>query len=135
VALAVAFAFLFPSTKLFIFPIPFPVKAWIAMTGFVAVSVILILGSIAPGIAHSAHLGGMAFGAAYMLWLRHRMRRSREACGPEGARLAEGDPAGWDMATLRVRLEPILMKVSRTGLNGLSDEEREILREAQRRFG
>lgn len=133
-ALAVAFAFLFPSAKLFIFPIPFPVKAWMAMAGFVAVSVILIFVSIAPEIAHSAHLGGMAFGAAYMLWLRHRMNQSRENYGGEGGMAAGGPPAGWDIKTLRARVDPILMKVSRNGLASLSEEEQEILREAQRRF-
>jgi membrane associated rhomboid family serine protease len=130
--LAVAFAFLFPSARLFVFPLPFPVKARTAMIGFVILSVILIFFTVAKGIAHSAHLGGMAFGTGYMLWLRRRVRCSRQG-GERG--VLESDPSGWDMPTLRRELEPILTKISSHGLAGLSERERTVLREAQRRFG
>lgn len=67
-----AFGMLFPEERIFIFPLPVPIKAkW-----FVAIYAVLEL-SLGPGmpgdsVAHFAHLGGMLFG--YLLiryWQRH----------------------------------------------------------------
>lgn len=67
-----AFGMLFPEERIFIFPLPVPIKAkW-----FVAIYAVLelSLGLRMPGdsVAHFAHLGGMLFG--YLLiryWQRH----------------------------------------------------------------
>jgi membrane associated rhomboid family serine protease len=57
-----AYAYLFPNTELFIFPIPFPIKAKWAIVGIAAID---LFGGVYPTgsqIAHFAHLGGIAMG-------------------------------------------------------------------------
>lgn len=63
-----AFAFLFPNTKFFIIPFPFPIKAKY-MVGLMAA--LDIFGGFYPGgidnVAHFAHLGGMVMGFILVL--------------------------------------------------------------------
>ena len=47
---------------MFVFPIPFPIKAKYFVMGYAALEIYLGFGSSADGIAHFAHLGGMIFG-------------------------------------------------------------------------
>lgn len=57
-----AFAYLFPNTQLIIFPIPFPIKAKYAVAIMAGID---LFGGVNPapsGIAHFAHLGGLAMG-------------------------------------------------------------------------
>ena len=67
------FGVLFPNQPLFIFPLPFPIKAkW-----FVAVYVVieLLMGLQAnDGVAHFAHLGGMLFGFLLIVYWRKKYR-------------------------------------------------------------
>ncbi|MGA3094133.1 MAG: rhomboid family intramembrane serine protease [Dehalococcoidales bacterium] len=57
-ALGGALAVLRPSMRVIFFPIPVPMPLWIAIVGsFVVLTLI-------PGVAWTAHLGGLAFGAA-----------------------------------------------------------------------
>ena len=65
-----AAAFFFPNAKLFIIPIPFPIKAIYFVFFYIALEVIEFL-SIKDGIAHLAHLGGMLFGWLLMLYWKH----------------------------------------------------------------
>ncbi len=59
----VAFAFLFPNTQLIIMPIPIPVKAKWAITGFVALDLFGGFSQVGKdNIAHFAHLGGALTG-------------------------------------------------------------------------
>lgn len=70
-----AFAFLFPHSRvMLIFP-PIPMKAWVLVTGFAVIELLSgVLGTV-QGVAHFAHLGGM-LGAALMLfyWRRNSFR-------------------------------------------------------------
>ena len=66
--LLAAFAYLFPNTELFMFPIPFPVKAKYAIAIIAAID---IFGGLNPGsdnIAHFAHLGGLIMGFILVLY-------------------------------------------------------------------
>lgn len=68
--LLAAFAYTFPKIEFFIIPIPFPIKAKYLALGLVAIN---IFGGISgsDGIAHYAHLGGMAMGFILVLtWLK-----------------------------------------------------------------
>lgn len=69
-----AFGMTFPEERLFIIPIPFPIKAkW-----FVCMyAVIEIFEGIsgADGVAHFAHLGGMLFGLLLILYWRNAAQR------------------------------------------------------------
>lgn len=73
----VGFAYLFPNTELFIFFIPFPIKAKWAAIGYVAID---LFGGIAnfsgDNIAHFAHLGGALTGFLLaLLWNKTDRRR------------------------------------------------------------
>ncbi len=61
--LLAAFAYLFPDTKFYIIPFPFPIKAKFMVAIYAAID---LFGGLHPGgadnIAHFAHLGGMVMG-------------------------------------------------------------------------
>lgn len=61
-AILLAFGMTFPNERIFIFPLPIPIKAkWFVMF-YVAIELFSALGSPGDGVAHMAHLGGMLFG-------------------------------------------------------------------------
>jgi membrane associated rhomboid family serine protease len=57
-----AFAYLFPNTQLVIFPFPVPIKAKFAVAIMAAIDLFGGVYSTGSGIAHFAHLGGLAMG-------------------------------------------------------------------------
>ena len=58
-------------SKMFIFPIPFPVKAKYFVIGYAVLEMVLgITGS--DGVAHFAHLGGMLFGFILIIYWRKK---------------------------------------------------------------
>lgn len=60
--LLLAFAMTFPEERLFIIPIPFPIKAKWYVIGLMVLDLLSALGTSSDGVAHLAHLGGMLFG-------------------------------------------------------------------------
>lgn len=67
-----AFGMTFPEERIFIFPLPVPIKAkWFVMF-YVAIELFSALSGPGDGVAHTAHLGGMLFGF-FMIryWNRH----------------------------------------------------------------
>lgn len=71
-AILLAFGMTFPNERIFIFPLPIPIKAkWFVMF-YVAIELFMALGSSNDGIAHTAHLGGMLFGFLMIrFWRKH----------------------------------------------------------------
>jgi membrane associated rhomboid family serine protease len=69
-----AFAWYFPRQRLIIIPIPIPMPAWLLVTLYALVELLLGLTGRQQGVAHFAHLGGMLGGALCILyWMtRHR---------------------------------------------------------------
>lgn len=66
-----AFGMLFPNSQMFVFPIPFPIKAKFFVIGYAVIELFAGLGASGDGIAHFAHLGGMIFGFFLMMhWKR-----------------------------------------------------------------
>ena len=66
-----AFGITYPNERLFIIPIPFPIKAKYLIFGYIIIEVLQFFGS-KDGVAHLAHLGGMLFGYLLMLyWKKH----------------------------------------------------------------
>jgi membrane associated rhomboid family serine protease len=61
--LLAAFAYLFPDTKFYILPFPFPIKAKYMVAIYAAID---LFGGFHPGatdnVAHFAHLGGLVMG-------------------------------------------------------------------------
>ena len=67
-----AFGMLFPNSQMFVFPIPFPVKAKYFVMGYAALEIFLGLGAWTDGVAHFAHLGGMIFGFILIMYWRKK---------------------------------------------------------------
>ena len=61
-AVLLAFGMIFPNERIFIFPLPVPIKAKWFVCGYAAIELFLAVNSSGDGVAHFAHLGGMLFG-------------------------------------------------------------------------
>ena len=76
--LLLAFGMAYPRRELIIFPIPVPIQAWLAVTLYGALELYLGVTRTAPGIAHFAHLGGMATGFVLIRYWQAQRRRPRQ---------------------------------------------------------
>ena len=108
------------------------------------------LGGSAPldQVAHSAHLAGLLYGYLYRRfdlrysrllagwnWPRmRRMARSLTKRKPESVRLYSPPDESAPTTDLKLRVDEILAKISAQGESSLTESEREILKEASRRF-
>lgn len=63
-----AFGYLLPNERMFIFPLPIPIRAKFFVVGYAIIELTSALAQRGDGVAHCAHLGGMLFG---FLLLRH----------------------------------------------------------------
>jgi membrane associated rhomboid family serine protease len=70
--LLLAFALLFPQRRVIIFPIPVPVPAWLFVTIYGGIELLLGVTGTQAGVAHFAHLGGLLGG---WLMIRYGGRR------------------------------------------------------------
>lgn len=69
-----AFGVTFPNERMFIFPLPVPIKAKYFVIGYAVLELLLGFGNRGDGVAHFAHLGGMIF--AWFLILYWRQTRN-----------------------------------------------------------
>lgn len=71
-AVLLAFGMMFPDERMFIIPIPIPIKAKWIVIGSVVIELLSAMGSSGDGVAHVAHLGGMLFGFILIkYWQKH----------------------------------------------------------------
>ncbi|HEX2613665.1 MAG TPA: rhomboid family intramembrane serine protease [Fibrobacteria bacterium] len=125
-ALLVAFAWFYPEQRLLMFFF-FPVPARYAVLILGGISLLLINST---GVAHVAHLGGAVFAWVYLKWFwapsrggflaqwRQRRNRNRwEKAMRDGERLREA----------MEDIDPILRKISESGINSLTRSERKRL--------
>jgi membrane associated rhomboid family serine protease len=71
-AILLAFGMIFPNERIFIFPLPIPIKAKWFVCGYAAIELFSAINSTGDGVAHMAHLGGMLFGFLMIrYWNRH----------------------------------------------------------------
>lgn len=141
-ACVIAFATLFPDRQLTIllfFVIPVPVKAKYLAFFLVALDVVPLLEHAPSGVAHLAHLGGAAFGYVYIKhlgygpapvwtrWLAKLTPRRRPSARP--AEQTRGTMSPEDF--VREKVDPILDKISRDGMQSLTPAERKILDQAR----
>ena len=69
-----AFGMLFPNSQMYVFPIPFPIKAKFFVIGYAVIELVLGMSQTADGVAHFAHLGGMIFGFLLILYWKKKRR-------------------------------------------------------------
>ena len=74
-AILLGFGMLFPNQPMFIFPLPFPIKAKYFVIGYALIELFSGLANN-PGdnVAHFAHLGGMIFGFILIMYWRKKDR-------------------------------------------------------------
>lgn len=145
---ALAFAMFWPDARLFVFPLPVPVKAkWLVI--FLATMSLLsaVLGA-RDGVAHLAHLGGFLFGFIFLrvegsvrerareVFTRPRLahvvppRRSRER---SRAARETVKPNGHDTAVYD-EVDRVLDKISEQGMDSLTPEEQRLLTDVSKRL-
>lgn len=71
-----AFGMMFPNTSMFVFPLPFPIKAKFFVIGYAIIEIFMGFGSSGDGVAHFAHLGGMIFGFLLIMYWRKKNKNN-----------------------------------------------------------
>ena len=66
-----SFGMTFPNERLFIFPLPIPIKAKYFVVGYAVLELMAAFGRPGDGVAHFAHLGGMLVGLLLLLYWRN----------------------------------------------------------------
>ena len=149
-----AFGMLFPEQRMFIFPLPVPIKAKWMVCIWIAIELLSALGTSGSQVAHFAHLGGMLFGYIMIrYWRNHpgggyggygRSRgqqffdRMKDNWERRSHRRADDtrrqDPrreSDWDYNARRKaeqdEIDRILDKVRRSGYDSLTEEEKRKL--------
>jgi membrane associated rhomboid family serine protease len=133
------FAMFWPRERVYIWGI-LPLEAWLLATLLVVGSLWSGVTSVGTGVAHFAHLGGLAFGFGYLKrreWRRGEPKRnfqSRIAATPPASLSDRTALDRWeaiDTALLhelnRQEVEALLRRVRAEGVRGLSQAERAFL--------
>lgn len=150
-ALLLAFGMLFPEQKMFIIPIPIPIKAKWMIIGSIVIELFSALAAPGDQVAHLAHLGGMVFGFFLIrYWRRHpdydyadnrgtqlfnemRAKWDRHARkqDPRPSESARYDNPDWDYnakkQALQEETDRILDKIRKSGYDSLTKEEKQTL--------
>lgn len=139
--LLVAFAMLYPDTPILLgFFLPVPAKVFVLI--YAVMEFLSARQFASDGIGHITHLAGMAVAFVYLKadwrpraaverWRRKLKARSRRlrVVEPPARRPRPAEPAGeWD-----AELDAILDKISREGIDSLTEAELRKLRERSRR--
>ena len=66
-----SFGMTYPNERMFIFPLPVPIRAKYFVIGYAAIELLSALSQRGDGVAHIAHLGGMLFGLLLLLYWRN----------------------------------------------------------------
>lgn len=132
--LLMAFGILFPNQLIFIWGI-FPVKAKYFVIGIGILEFLTAISATHTGIAHFAHLGGMLFGLIYMKWDALRGLLSDWQHEQERRRHLK---VVWDREQEKEKLQrevdELLDKISRHGVESLTEQERERLEKASQKM-
>jgi len=144
----VAFAMLWPDAELFVFPLPFPVRARTLILILVGLDIVFSQLTPQDGVAHLAHVGGAGFGYLFFR-LQALSRRSPHpppravervvmvqsgSAEPERRtppapirprRRADADPVA-------AEVDRVLDKISEQGIGSLTPAERRFLDEVSR---
>ena len=150
-AILLAFGMIFPNERIFIFPLPIPIKAkWFVMF-YVAIDLFSAMSSSGDNVAHMAHLGGMLFG--YLMiryWNNHptagygrsngrqffdRLKENFEKRSQPKMKVHKGGTNDreddWEFNARKKQnqeeIDRILYKIRRSGYDSLTKEEKQKL--------
>lgn len=159
-AILLAFGMTFPEDRIFIFPLPVPIKAKWFVIGYAAIELFSAMSSPGDGVAHMAHLGGMLFGFFLIrYWQKHpsthftrsgdqqffegirrffddrRQRHNSSMHAEQTRRTATREDDREYNARKKARqdeIDAILDKIRRSGYDSLTKQEKQTLFDASR---
>lgn len=127
-----AFGMTFPDNRIFIFPLPVPIKAKYFVAGYAVIELLSGFGSSNDGVAHFAHLGGMLFGLLLLLCWRNGGGRSNNNSRwyDQGGHYDRGQGSGMSQwfGKFKKRMQRPKMHVTRGGKFGQDMDYREAER-------
>ena len=153
--LMVAFAWYWPDAPIYVFPFPVPIAAKWLVTFAVAISLVLALPPFngGDGVAHLAHLGGVAAGFLYLkaqdLRLGRAERHLRRVSEPSvlvtpaprggvarggGGNAPQPKPRRAPDDRAHAEIDRVLDKISASGIESLTPAERKFLTEMSRQM-
>jgi len=148
-----AYGLTFPESVILVMMI-IPMKAKYAVLVFGLIELMSTAAGSSGGIAHLAHLGGMVTGFIFLkltipslsagggmggdlggTWRRWQTKRRMKIVRPDKSDQTPGGKGngGFQKRGKKSEIDTILDKISREGLQSLTDEEQEILRRAGRK--
>ena len=155
-AILLAFGMIFPEERIFIFPLPIPIKAKWFVIIYAGIELFSAISTTGDGVAHLAHLGGMVFGF-FMIryWKKHPTsgygrsdgqqffdnlrqsweKRSHHKSEPEPPKTGNPD---WDynakQQATQAEIDRILDKIRKSGYDSLTaDEKRKLFEQSNKR--
>ncbi len=147
-AILLAFGMIFPEERIFIFPLPIPIKAKWFVIMYAAIELFSALATTGDNVAHLAHLGGMIFG---FFLIRHWQKHPTDEYGrSQGEVFFENLRNKWEQRTNKKanngyttsnpdweynarkkaqqeEIDRILDKIRKSGYDSLTAEEKRIL--------
>lgn len=144
-AVLMVYAFTYPRSQILMFGfLPMPMLTFAGLIILLDSLPLLreLTGGRPDGIAHTAHLGGFAFGILYqrfnwrvLNWLPFSGRISwgKLVRRQPALKVHRPPPSVTELPDFEQRVDDLLDKVARSGEASLTDEERQILVEASRR--
>ena len=130
-----AFGLMFPNRPLLLFPFFIPIKAKYFVLIFGTFAFFSAFSSANDGVAHFAHLGGMVVGFLY-LRLDWRLKQFWSALRTKSKRssmqIHRKDEQ--DIDDFKDRIDKILDKINEVGYHNITDEEKEILKQASKYY-
>lgn len=142
-AILLAYGMTFPNERLFIFPLPIPIKAKWFIAIYIAIELFSVAGSAADGVAHTAHLGGMLFGFLLIRHWRnqpyitiempHRKPKTRKQAdihiepGSREAMRETDEDYNERKRSRQAEVDTILDKIRKSGYDSLTKDEKKRL--------
>ena len=137
--LLLAFGMLFPNAQIYIyFLIPMKAKWFVVLYG--AIELFFGVTGTQDGIGHFAHLGGMLFGIILILIWRNQERNGRffqprkkkkkfyiSYNEPPQGRAVSDEDYNYNKKQMEDKLDAILDKISKSGYDSLTKEEKDFL--------
>ncbi len=140
-----AFGMTFPEERMFIIPIPVPIKAKYFVVGYAVIELLSAMLRSNDGVAHMAHLGGMLFGLFMLLhwrnpgglqkiirnwWAKHTAPKQRTFHYQKNTKFSDEMGYNQQRKARQEEIDRILAKVKEHGYGSLTEEEKRKLFEA-----
>jgi len=140
-----AFGMTFPEERMFIIPIPIPIKAKYFVVGYAVIELMSAMLRSNDGVAHVAHLGGMLFGFLLLLhwrrpgglkrwwddkWKKVKPKKRENFHYQKNTKFSDEMDYNARRQDRQKEVDRILEKVRKHGYGSLTEEEKRILFDA-----